>query len=280
VTDGNGQIRFDNLPLGPYTLVEEDRPGWEEITAQEMDINVVGNMCEDDDEVIVEFINEQDESGFCIEGRKVDANGGYGIMNWEISIEALDEGGALPVEDLDDPNADEIDSTLTNGIGEFRFDFLRNDYRVPGARYEICEEGQFGWQPHTQTCQTVRLPEWPGACVELEDFVNQQVGHSEKEDHDKKGHDGKDGHDDKGGYDGPNGDYNGDRNGGYDGPNGGPQYGNDNAQCSTYHVVKAGEGLYDIGSQYKKSPQEMLDANRDAVGDELWVYEGQRICIP
>jgi hypothetical protein len=124
------------------------------------------------------------------------------------------------------------------------------------------------------------LPEWPGACVELEDFVNQQVGHSEKEDHDKKGHDGKDGHDDKGGYDGPNGDYNGDRNGGYDGPNGGPQYGNDNAQCSTYHVVKAGEGLYDIGSQYKKSPQEMLDANRDAVGDELWVYEGQRICIP
>jgi hypothetical protein len=45
--------------------------------------------------------------------------------------------------------------------------------------------------------------------------------------------------------------------------------------------VKAGEGLYDIGAQYKVSPQAMLDANPDVrKGDQLWVYVGQRICIP
>jgi len=30
VTDASGEIRFDNLPLGPYVIVEEDRPGWDE----------------------------------------------------------------------------------------------------------------------------------------------------------------------------------------------------------------------------------------------------------
>jgi hypothetical protein len=311
VTDGSGELRFDNLPLGPYTLVEEDRPGWSEVTARELDIDVVGNMCADED-LVVEFINEQDDSGFCIEGRKVDANGGYGIMGWEITIEELDEGGALPLADIDDPSSDEIDSTLTDGVGEFRFDFARSDYRIPGAKYEVCEQEQDGWLAHTPTCQIVRLSEWPGACVQLEDFVNQQVGHSESEKHDDrdkgdehgkgedhgngdeygKGEDRSNGEDRGNGEDYGNGEDHGngeDRGkGGPDGGNNqgghedGPSYdGDDNAQCSSYHVVKAGEGLYDIGNEYHKTPQEMLDANpsvRD--GDQLWVYEGQRICIP
>jgi hypothetical protein len=268
ITDGSGELRFDNLPLGPYTLVEEDRPGWTEVTARELDIDVVGNMCADED-LVVEFINEQDDSGFCIEGRKIDANGGYGIMGWEITIEELDEGGALPLADIDDPSSDEIDSTLTDGVGEFRFDFARSDYRIPGAKYEVCEQEQDGWLAHTPTCQTVRLPEWPGACVQLEDFVNQQVGHSESQKHDDY---------DKGDDHGKGEDY----GKGDDRGKGGPSYGgDDHAQCDSYHVVKAGEGLYDIGNQYHKSAQQMLDANpsvRD--GDKLWVYEGQRICIP
>jgi hypothetical protein len=301
VTDGSGELRFDNLPLGPYVIVEEDRPGWDEISAIEQDILVTGNLCDEDTDPVVEFSNMQDESGFCIEGRKIDANGGFGIMNWEISAEPLDEGGFDP------------DNVFTDGEGEFQFDFPRNDYRIPGAKYEICEQAQDGWLPHNPTCQTVRLPEWPGACVELEDFVNQQVGHSESEKHDDHGKgDGYGGPDDHGksdGYGGPEGQQNGgpdsqqyggpdgQQNGGqsYGGPNGGQGYNDSNhsdsnhsdsnhsdgQQCSSYHVVKAGEGLYDIGAQYKKSPQEMLDANpsvRD--GDNLWVYEGQHICIP
>jgi hypothetical protein len=132
VTDARGEIRFDNLPLGPYTIVEEDRPGWFELTAREVEFNVQGNNCDGDPtDTVVEFRNTQDDSGFCIEGRKVDANGGYGIPGWEITIEALDEGGALPVEAIDAFTLVDVDSTTTDGLGEFRFDFLRNDYRVP-----------------------------------------------------------------------------------------------------------------------------------------------------
>jgi hypothetical protein len=266
VTDGRGELRFDNLPLGPYVLVEEDRPGWNEVSPAIRDIDVTGNNCTPGEEMIVTFVNEQDDSGFCIEGRKIDANGGYGIFGWEIALEPLDEGG------FDTPNV------FTDGLGEFRFDFPRDDYRIPGAKYEVCEQAQDGWLPHTQTCQTVRLPEWPGACVQLEDFVNQQVGHSESKDQGKhdggkgdNGDYGKGGHDN--GYD--NGHDNGYDNGHDNGYNG------DGAKCSSYHQVKAGEGLYDIGAQYNVSPQAMLDANPEVrKGDELWVYVGQRICIP
>jgi hypothetical protein len=290
VTDGRGEVRFDNLPLGPYVIVEEDRPGWNETTADnfgpERDLLLTGNFCDGDvDDPVVEFRNEQDESGFCIEGRKIDANGGYGIFGWEITIEALDEGGALPVDDT----GMEIDSVLTDGLGEFRFDFLRNDYRVPGAQYEICELEQDGWLAHTPTCQTVRLPEWPGKCVDLEDFVNQQVGHSESEKHDENGHDnggkpegdnGGNGHDNggNGDYGGKDGEHEGDKRA-YD--ENGHDNGNGDIQCTSYHEVQAGEGLFDIGRHYDKTPQEMLDANpsvRD--GDKLWVYEGQKLCIP
>lgn len=239
VTDARGQILWDNLPLGPYTLVEEDRPGWSETIAREYDIIVTDNNCADP---VVVFVNEQDDSGYCIEGRKVDANGGYGIANWEIEIEPLDEGGYDP------------DNVFTDGLGNFTINFPRNDYRIPGALYEICEEDQDGWLPHTPTCQKVRLPEWPGACVQLDDFVNQQVGHSESEKMWKdmgKGDMGKGGYDNKGG------------------------------SCKNYHVVKAGEGLYDIGKMYKKSASEMLKANPDVANHpHQWVIEGQRICIP
>ena len=115
------------------------------------------------------FYNQQDNNGYCIEGRKIDANGGYGIPDWKIKIKPLADGGYDP------------DDVFTDGLGKFRFDFPKNDYRIPGAKYEICEDDVDGWLPHTATCQTVQLPEWPGACVQMDDFVNQQVGHSESE---------------------------------------------------------------------------------------------------
>jgi hypothetical protein len=285
VTDGRGRLRFDGLPLGPYVVVEEDRAGWDEITARKIEINVTGNDCDPEDLPLV-FINEQDNSGFCIEGRKIDALDGWGIAGWEIEIEALDEGGASPVNDPDSITNTTVSEVTTDGLGRFRFDFERDDYRVPGGLYEVCEQEQDGWLAHTPTCQTVRLPEWPGACVQLEDFVNQQVGHSESEkDHDKGGDHDKSGKPDDGQDKGskPNG---GDPNGGnYGGPNqGGPSQGGqsqDGQQCSSYHEVKAGEGLYDIGKQYGKTPQQMLDANPSVrQTDDLYVYVGQRICIP
>lgn len=238
VTDASGLLYFDDLPLGPYTIVEEDRPGWNEVTPREYDIVVEGNACGDVSQAI-EFRNEQDDSGFCIEGRKIDANGGYGLAGWEIKAKALDAGGYAPA------------TAVTDGLGKFKITFPRNDYRIPGAKYEVCEQEQDGWLPHNPTCQTVRLPEWPSSCVKLEDFVNQQVGHTESQEHGKGGNPGK----------------------------GGPS--TDNVSCSSTHIVQAGEGLFDIGRQHNRSAQQMLDANpsvRD--GKNLWVYVGQKICIP
>lgn len=251
VTDATGQVMFDNLPLGPYTLKEENRAGWAErvdastpFEVREQDVVVSGNNCTDPADFYY-FRNEQDESGFCIEGYKIDANEGYGLPDWEIKIKPLDEGGFDPGD------------ARTDGRGYYRFDFPRDDYRIPGAKYEVCEDEEDGWLPHTDTCQTVRLPEWPmGECVQLKDFVNQQVGHSEREKMEKdKG---------KGGM-----------------WMGGGDMGGKPVACSSYHVVEGGEGLYDIGRMYKKSPQQMLDANPDVKNNKnQWVFVGQKICIP
>ena len=114
---------------------------------------------------------QQDDSGFCIEGYKRDANGSYGIPNWKIETDPVDDGGYEP------------DDVFTDGLGKYT-------HRLPGQR--LPHSGQLssksvkmttydGWLPHTPTCQIVKLPMKPGACVQALDFVNQQVGHSEYE---------------------------------------------------------------------------------------------------
>jgi LysM repeat protein len=291
VTDAQGRLRFDNLPLGPYNLIEEDRPGWQEVSDREVEVGVTGDGCDPDSatgEQVVTFENRQDNSGFCIEGRKIDANDGWPIAGWEIALDPLDEGG------VDLPNA------FTRGDGHFEFVFESPDYRLPGAEYQVCEIGQDGWLAHNPTCQTVRLPEWPGACVQLADFVNQQVGHSESEQHPYpeypeggKGSEypsqqpsGSQSEYPSQQPSGPQGEYPSQQ------PSGpqseypsqqpsGPEYGSQGGQqCSSYHTVQAGEGLYDIGRQYQKSPQQMIEANPSVSGDDMVIYVGQNICIP
>jgi hypothetical protein len=295
VTDAVGRLRFDNLPLGPYVIVEEDRPGWDQAagTVLSRDVLVTGNGCEPGSELLLTFENFQDDSGFCIEGRKIDANGGYGIAGWEMSADPLDKGGFDP------------ENVFTDGLGKFKFTFPADDYRIPGAEYQICELEKDGWTANNPTCRKVRLPEWPGACVQLEDFVNQQVGHQTEyknsypqgkgSDYPSKGSEsnsyqnGQQGgpqdssYQQGGSQGGPQeASYQQDGSQGYPqgGQQGGSSYGNSGQQCSTYHVVKAGEGLYEIGSQYQKTPQQMLDANPSVSGDDLVIYEGQHICIP
>jgi hypothetical protein len=248
VTDATGELKFDWLPYGPYTLVEEDRVGWNELTERFIDVVVdtegadfAAGEC-----IEVFFENEQDDSGFCVEGYKTDLNGGYGIADWEIKIKPLEDGG------YDPPNA------FTDGLGKFRFEFPNNDYRVPGATYEICEDDDVdGWLPSSNPCRRVTLPKWPMAeCAQLEPFVNEQVGHKEASHFDEK-HDeyDKDGGHGKGGPGGP--------------------------QCRNQHVVKEGEGLFAIGNQYKVSAQAMLDANpwvRERT--DYWLQPGDVLCIP
>jgi hypothetical protein len=280
VTDAEGFLKFEDLPYGPYTVVEEDRPGWNELTPRSLDITVSSGDC-----ALLIFENEQDDSGFCIEGYKLDVNGGYGIAGWEFTAEPVNDGGPEAIDD----------EVVTDGTGKFRFDYPRDDYRVPGGLVEICEDDDVdGWVPQTPYCQRVELPKWPMDCVQLEPFVNAQVGHG----HDDKHDGGKDG---KGGNDGP---YNGDSpNGGNSAPyngggspdggnsgsynGGGGQYGgkdggkDDHVKCSQVHVVEKGEGLYAIGESYGVSAQAMLDANpwvREV--PDYALHPGQKVCIP
>ncbi|MEM7535768.1 MAG: SpaA isopeptide-forming pilin-related protein [Chloroflexota bacterium] len=233
-TDAFGNIVFDNLPPGPYTVVEESRVGWDSVTPSALDVTVTGSShCQ-----VVTFYNQQTEPQFCIEGRKVDLNGGYGLPGWEITAEPLDAG---------DP---EVDAVLTNGLGEYKFVFPSNDYRVPGSRYEVCEEEQDGWRNHSPLCRVVTLPYEPGMCTVVSDFENYQVGH-------------------------------------YSTPT--PQEpvsmpykpAPADSGCRTLHTVKTGESLASIGKYYGVGYSMMLEHNKWVYKHpQHWVEIGQTVCIP
>lgn len=165
-TDVFGRIVFEDLPFGPYTVQEKlPATGWEAVGSTHYAVTLTDDTC-----VKVEFINRQVEPAFCIVGRKVDTNGLVGLPGWEITAQPQATGGY------------ELAPVLTDGLGYFRFDFPMQDYRIPGAEYNICEKMADGWLAHTPTCQKVKLPTIPGNCVALGfNFENQQVGHAESQ---------------------------------------------------------------------------------------------------
>lgn len=227
-TDAEGTIKFEDLPFGPYTVVEETRVGWTSYTASSFDVELTPDLngC-----VQVTFDNEQSEPEYCIEGRKIDINGKVGLPGWVISAEPLDDDDVDPKD------------VVTDGLGMYEFTFSGNDYRVPGSRYEVCEDYDDveGWVARSPTCYTVTLPTTPGACVVVPDFVNAQVGHGVSTGH----------------------------------------WDDDDDNCSKTHTVKRGDSLYGIGSKYGVSASKMLDANPWVRNNhKLTIYVGQKICIP
>jgi hypothetical protein len=265
VTDAEGYLTFTGLPYGPYTIVEEEVPGWDFASFEAIEVEVTSGEC-----TLVPFVNEQDDSGFCIEGYKRDVNGNYGIPNWKIEIEPVDEGGYDP------------DDVFTDGLGKYRVDFPANDYRIPGSEFELCEDEDEmdGWLPHTPLCQIVKLPIKPGACVQALDFVNQQVGHSEYEqmkakqeavaEHQMESWEGGKMEE------GPMPDMSGGSMW-VDGSGGGKGTG---MYCSSYHTVKPGEGLFDIAFDNGVTPQQIVNANPDVKAPDYTIVVGQQICIP
>lgn len=228
-TNALGTVSFEKLPYGPYTVVEEERVGWETATVTSYDVELTPSHS---DCVQVVFDNQQAEPEYCIEGRKIDSNGRIGLPGWTITAKPLDASDEDP------------DDVVTDGLGMYEFTFSGNDYRVPGSRYEICEDYDDidGWVPRGPTCYTVTLPQQPGACVVVPDFVNQQVGHSAAPVK----------------------------------PAPAPSTG-----CSTTHIVKKGETLYGIGYKYGVSSKAILAANPWVHGQpHLFVYVGQAVCIP
>jgi len=250
VTDAMGYVRFSNLHFGPYIVVEEKRIGWEPVGASSYEVTVSRPQTDspnDEGCELVDFINRQKPPGFSIEGYKIDHNGNIGIPGWIITATAVYKG------DYPDPNVDFDPVSLepmsyltatTDGTGKYVFTFPMDDYRIPGAAYKICEEQRAGWLPHTATCQTVYLPQKPGAPVKAWNFVNQQVGHWESITH----------------------------------PSSSSSSG---SGCSYTHTVCAGESLYGIGNSYGVSASAILAANPWVYSrPNYYVYPGDSVCIP
>jgi len=266
-TNAEGIVNFTNLPFGPYTIIEEERGGWDNVSQTAVKVEVTSS----DSCVQVPFQNVQADTGYCIEGYKRDVNGGYGLPNWKIETDPVDDGGYEP------------DDVYTDGLGKFRIDFPANDYRIPGSEFEVCEDEDEmdGWLPRTPTCQIVKLPIQPGKCVQALDFVNEQVGHSQSEKMQAK-QDAMAEHLQSSAGDlhepmGKPGDMDkpGDRDGGAMWGDG-----SDGMYCANYHVVRPGDGLFDIGFDNDKTPQQMVDANPDVKGPNYVLYVGQKVCIP
>lgn len=165
LTGADGKIKFEDLPYGPYTVTEEKRVGWSAETASSFDVELSPSQSSC---VQVTFDNAQAEPEYCIEGRKIDANGAVGLPGWTITATPLDKGDEEP------------DDLVTDGLGKYKFTFSGNDYRVPGSSYRICEdyEDVEGWTSVSATCYTVKIPTTAGSCAVVPDFVNKQVGHS------------------------------------------------------------------------------------------------------
>lgn len=222
-TDISGRILFCNLPIGPYTVVEELRKAWQPTSDSRYNVTVLAN-----ETVTITFYNRQDR-GYCFVGRKIDTNGKVGLPGWKITATPVTAGGIYPP------------AATTDGLGNYRICFPKDDYRVLGASYKICEEMQTGWQPHTPTCYVATLPTFPDAPVLVPDFENQQVGHAESQ----------------GGK-----------------PSNVPG-------CRMMHTVKYGEYLSGIAVQYQVSTYSLKLANPWVFGRyQFYIRVGEQLCIP
>ncbi len=135
-TDEGGYFRFDNLPLGIWTLWEEKRPGWTPITPAHIDV-VADEPRPPDQCYMVRFKNQPPPP--CLEVYKLDAYDGAGLAGWTMTLQPA-YGGQSQIKQ-------------TDGIGYTRFDNL-----VPGD-YVITETQQSGWVPITPISQTITLAE-------------------------------------------------------------------------------------------------------------------------
>ena len=158
-TDANGWASFTNLKFGPYTVHEIMQSGW--VAASPTSYSVVLTS-RDDGCAQITFVNKQIPKGYCITGRKLDANGMVGIPDWEIMAVPTEDGDPAP------------DAVLTDGSGRYLICLPFEDYRVPGSVYRITEVIPAGWDAVSATEYYVTLPEHPESPVEAPDFVNRQ----------------------------------------------------------------------------------------------------------
>jgi len=230
MTDAFGQVTFLNMPYGPYTVREIMQPGWEPDSPTSYAV-VLTSQDEGCTDII--FYNKQLPLGYCFEGRKVDVTGGYGIPDWEITATPVEPGGFTP------------EPVLTDGEGRYRIWLPMDDYRIPGAVYEISEVIPDGWTAVSPESYLITLPEHPDICVPVPDFVNQQKKYVD------------------------------------DGTTTVAVPGPSHGGCRAVHTVKAGDSVYKIAAHYGVPGQSIFRAN-PWIGRQRhsWLYVGQKVCIP
>lgn len=157
VTDSTGQVTFNNLALGSWTVTEETREWWKPVgqTSQTVTLERPG-FC-----TVIKFVNEP--LG-CVDGLKINKLD-QGLPGWKINARNQDTGEQF--------------STVTDQNGYFKFTNLSL------GTWVMSEDMQAGWTPVTAPeftvqvkepfkCQTVRFKNTtPYACLDV--FKKDQI---------------------------------------------------------------------------------------------------------
>ncbi len=146
MTDGNGLYQVCGLIPGNYTVCEELKDGWVNVTPDCQNVTIT-----DADVSGIDFMNEL--AGFCIEGHKIDNNSGMGLFGWNVTV--TDETDQV------------VGTAMTDGNGLYQVCGL-----IPG-NYTVCEELKDGWVNVTPDCQNVTIVD---ANINDIDFTNELAG--------------------------------------------------------------------------------------------------------
>ena len=154
VTDGEGKAYFHNLPPGEWTVVEEEKAGWQPIPGfpAERTITLVSPKDPGAYQTLV-FINEQVHDGEIIV-TKMDI-WDQPLAGWPMTLTRPD--GTQPMQ-----------TTVTGADGTASFKNLAL------GDWEVAEASQDWWQPVNDTPQSVTL-DTPGAVVSVS-FINEPLG--------------------------------------------------------------------------------------------------------
>jgi len=135
-TNASGFYSFCSLPAGNYTVCEELKGGWINLTEACIPVRLDRNSSKDNNFTNAPLISGGG-SDLCIEGYKLSNITGEGLANWTVSL--YDSNGAA------------IRTTITDSSGSYSFCSL------PAGNYTVCEELKGGWINLTEACIPVRL---------------------------------------------------------------------------------------------------------------------------
>lgn len=150
-TDGSGFYIFTGLPFDTYSVAEELKPGWVNITPTS-----VGDLVIDEDNLDIENVNFTNEQNGTISGYKLDNTTGLGIPAWLMT--------------LSNESATNIQNTSTNGLGFYIFTGL------PFDTYTVTEEQKPGYVNVSPRSQDDLIIDEGNPSIENVNFTNEQNG--------------------------------------------------------------------------------------------------------